>query len=144
VNYVERESREELIRRLSAEYLVLRNLIQELRRRVEILNRLLIEIDDTLSSLESVKELKEEDSVLFSIGSMSYVRGKIIDRDKVLVNVGADVVIEKSIDDAMEYLRDKQKSIQLELRTTVAQLQQASTRLSELEGLLEREARERE
>lgn len=141
---MERESREELIRRLSAEYLVLRNLIQELRRRVEILNRLLIEIDDTLSSLESVKELKEEDSVLFSIGSMSYVRGKIIDRDKVLVNVGADVVIEKSIDDAMEYLRDKQKSIQLELRTTVAQLQQASTRLSELEGLLEREARERE
>ena len=53
--------REEIIRRLSAEYLVLRNLIQELRRRAELLNRLLIEIDDTLSSLESVKELKEGD-----------------------------------------------------------------------------------
>lgn len=136
-----REEREELIRRLSAEYLILRNLIQELRRRAEILNRLLVEIDDTLSSLEGVKGLRDKDLVLFSIGSMSYVRGKIVDKDKILVNVGAGVVVEKTIDEAIEYLRDRQKNIQLELRTVIAQLQQASARLSEVEGVLEREAK---
>jgi len=141
VKSVGREEREELIRRLSAEYLILRNLIQELRRRAEILNRLLVEIDDTLSSLEGVKGLRDKDLVLFSIGSMSYVRGKIVDKDKILVNVGAGVVVEKTIDEAIEYLRDRQKNIQLELRTVIAQLQQASARLSEVEGVLEREAK---
>jgi len=138
---VERAEQEERIRRLSAEYLVLRNLVQELQRRVDALNRVLMEISDTISSLESVKELDEEHFILFPIGFMSYVKGKVVNKNKVLINVGAGVVIEKTVEEAMEYLKDKQKTIQLELRTTVAQLQQASARLSELETILEKEAK---
>lgn len=138
---MERAEQEERIRRLSAEYLVLRNLVQELQRRVDALNRVLMEISDTISSLESVKELDEEHFILFPIGFMSYVKGKVVNKNKVLINVGAGVVIEKTVEEAMEYLKDKQKTIQLELRTTVAQLQQASARLSELETILEKEAK---
>jgi len=138
---VERAEQEERIRRLSAEYLVLRNLVQELQRRVDALNRVLMEISDTISSLESVKELDEEHFILFPMGFMSYVKGKVVNKNKVLINVGAGVVIEKTVEEAMEYLKDKQKTIQLELRTTVAQLQQASARLSELETILEKEAK---
>jgi len=130
------KSSEEVIRKLSAEYLLLRNAFQNLQRKAELLNRILSDIDNTLASLENIKNLKEEHSIIFSLGSSVYVKGKITSFDRILVDVGSGVVMEKSIDDAIEYLRERQRDLQLELRTTLIQIRQISSRMEEIENIL--------
>ena len=132
---------EDVVRRLSSEYLLLRSYAQALQQRADILNRVIADIDGTLSSLETIKGLGDEDVVLFPLGSASYIRGKVVDRGKVLVDVGAGVVVEKDVDEAVEYLRERQRDAQLELKTVLAQLQQVTTRLEQIEAALERAAR---
>ncbi|RLE74893.1 MAG: prefoldin subunit alpha [Thermoprotei archaeon] len=132
---------EDVVRRLSSEYLLLRSYAQALQQRADILNRVIADIDGTLSSLETIKGLGDEDVVLFPLGSASYIRGKVVDKGKVLVDVGAGVVVEKDVDEAVEYLRERQRDAQLELKTVLAQLQQVTTRLEQIEAALERAAR---
>ncbi len=132
---------EDVVRRLSSEYLLLRSYAQALQQRADILNRVIADIDGTLSSLEAIRELGDDDVVLFPLGSASYVRGRVVDKGKVLVDVGAGVVVEKSVNEAVEYLRERQRDAQLELKTVLAQLQQVTARLEQIEAALERAAR---
>lgn len=134
----EERTEEEALRRLASEYALLRDLVQALRQRVDLLTQLINSIENTLSSLEAMKKLKPNSVLIFPLGNLVYVKSKVIDPNKVLVNVGAGVVLEKSINDAIEYLKNRQKSLRVELESTVAQLRHASTRLQELGSLIER------
>lgn len=132
---------EESIRRLSAEYVLLRNLVQSLQERIELLNQLINNIEVTLNSLEGIKNLKEENEVLFPLGGIVYVKSKVLITNKVLINVGAGIVLEKNISEAMEYLRDRQRTLKLELQSALVQLRHATARLQEISAVLEKEAK---
>ncbi len=132
-------SPEETVRRLSIEYVRLRNLVQILQQRVDLLNQLISNIETTLNSLESIKNLGKDNVVLFPLGGLVYVKSKILSTDKILVNIGAGVVLEKSIDDAIQFLKNKQRELKLELESTLISLRQATARLQEISAALERE-----
>ena len=63
--------------------------------------------------MEKIKEgVKNDDDILLPIGGLVKIRAKIMDTQRILVSVGQDVVIEKSLDDSISFLEniiDKQK-----------------------------------
>jgi len=72
---------------------------------LEILNVSLGTIINSKKTLENIKEgVNQDDEILVPIGGRVYVKASIKDVEKVLLVVPQDVVIEKDLDGAIEFL----------------------------------------
>lgn len=93
-------------------YQLLQNRLNELKDQSKIIQNQYMEIETTLQALEDLKKTKDDNETLFSIGSGCYSFGKLILRDKLLLNLGAGVVIEKSVLDALKILQNKKTELE--------------------------------
>ena len=59
---------------------------------------------NTKATLENLKDTKEDDDILVPIGSIAVMKGKIRASDKVLIKISQDIVIEKDLDCAIEFI----------------------------------------
>ncbi|KJE49918.1 MULTISPECIES: prefoldin subunit alpha [Acidiplasma] len=87
----------------------LKNLIENINGRIEIIAKTLQETSETASLLENNEYQKSED-VKISIGSGLFARATL-NTDKILVPVGSNVYIEKDRADALEDLKANIKNL---------------------------------
>lgn len=120
------EEREELERSL-LELNRGRAMIEAMREQVALLNTTLSELSSTMETIRKLKELPEGTEVLTPIGSGSFVRAKLMPLEKILTGVGAEVVVERTPDEALKFLEEKSsevgKAIQ-QLRSEMTNLEQ--------------------
>jgi len=128
----ERETRE----RLTAEYAVVSQLAEEIRRQIDLLTSAIDEIATTRAALKEVEKLSGGEEMLVSLGSSVMIRVSYKKADKVLVRVGNDVVVEKSMEDAFEYLNEQEKNLRQTLERRSAEYQNVISRLAEIEKAL--------
>ena len=88
---------------------------------------------EATSAIESIKSLKQKPTseTLVPIGMGTYVQTKISSNDKIVLNIGAGVAMEKDPDTAINYLEARIKEIEVALQETAAKKQEASTRLEQ-------------
>ena len=91
---------------------------------------------DATSAIESIQSLKQKQTsdTLVPIGMATYVKTKISSDDKIVLNIGAGVVIEKDAETAMNYLEARIKEIEIALQDTAAKKQDAAARLEQGKG----------
>jgi prefoldin alpha subunit len=88
------------------------------------------EIDRTLQAL---KELKTGQTSLFNIGSGIFVKGETKEVEKLLVNVGANVFIENTPEQAISFLEEKKKELNEAKEDLVKSMEAISNRLKEID-----------
>jgi len=88
---------------------------------------------EATSAIESINSLKQKPTseTLVPIGMGTYVQTKISSDDKIVLNIGAGVAMEKDPDTAINYLEARIKEIEVALQETAAKKQEASTRLEQ-------------
>ena len=75
------------------------------QRQLEIINASLGNIMNTKITVENLKEgVKQDDEILLPIGGLVNIKASIKEPDKVLLAVTQDVIIEKDLDGALEFL----------------------------------------
>jgi prefoldin alpha subunit len=121
-------------------------LIEALSKQVALLNASLSELSFTMEAIEKLRGAPEGAEILTPIGSGSFVRAKLMPLEKVLTGVGADVVVERTPEEALKFLEEKSsevgKAVQ-DLRAEMAKLTQRMEALRpEIEKLLSK-SRER-
>jgi len=84
---------------------------QQINRLQEELGKIELLKLEILKSIESMEGLKQSKEVLVPLGGGVFVRAVVEDRDKVIVNVGADVFVEKSIDETIEDLKGSSEEL---------------------------------
>jgi prefoldin alpha subunit len=60
-----------------------------------------------VQTLENLSKLNKDDSMLLPIGSGAYIRSKVESNEVSLIDVGAGVIVEKPIPDAVAFLKSK-------------------------------------
>ena len=58
----------------------------------------------TKATLENLKNTNESEDILVPIGSIAVIKSKIKDSKKVLISISQDIVIEKDLDSAIEFV----------------------------------------
>ena len=88
---------------------------------------------EATAAIESIKSLsqKPESETLVPIGMGTYVPTKILPNNKIVLNIGAGVAVEKDFPSAINYLEARIKEIEIALQDTAAKKQDASTRLEQ-------------
>lgn len=92
--------------------------LNEYRQQIEILTQQLGMIEqqrlESTAAIESLLAIQEDEEgiVLLPIGGGAFLRVKVLDAGHVLLNLGADVSVERATAEAIEYLQDR--TIELE------------------------------
>lgn len=95
---------------------------------------------EAISSVESIRGINQnqEFESLIPVGLGTYVKANISGASKVLLNVGAGIVVEKDHNSAINYLESRIKELQVALNETASQKHQLLVRLEQLKQEMNR------
>jgi prefoldin alpha subunit len=111
---------DEEVRQLLSDIRLLEGSARVLQSRMDIISAALSETTTAIQTLEGAKGQPEGTEVLTPIGSGSFVKSKVTDPNKIMIGVGAGVIVEKSIDDSIKDLRLRSSDLE-RARVTVTQ-----------------------
>jgi prefoldin alpha subunit len=88
---------------------------------------------EAISAIESIKALREkpDSDSLVPIGMGTYVQTKISSSNKIILNIGAGIAMEKTYDSSINYLEARIKEIEVSIQDTTARKQDAMARLEQ-------------
>jgi prefoldin alpha subunit len=119
---------EETVNAIVVEMRVLESTYNELTSRQNLLERALLENRAALDSLNGLGD-KPGDEVLMQIGGGAMLRSSPPSTDKVLVSVGASVVIEKPKAEAVAILEARTRDVEKSLVSLIGQRNELAERL---------------
>ena len=125
---------EETANTLVVEIRVLESTYNELTARQNLLERALLE---GRAALETIKGLSGADSeVLTQIGGGAMLHAPPPSTERVLINVGASVVIEKTREEAMAVLEERSRDVEKTIVSLIGQRNEIAQRLNSDRDLL--------
>lgn len=122
----EKELQEKLIT-----YRLIEARIESLLKQREILIKTLMELENTIEGIEELE--KKSEDLLFSIGSQTYMPARIIEKNKLIVEIGANVALEKSLEDGKKILEKRREEIEKSVESIETAINQLSSKLKEID-----------
>ena len=121
---------EEQAQQLLQQMQMLENMFAELSQKE---NSIVNIIRDANSAIKSIQELKANPNSesLVPVGMGTFIKTKSMPDEKIVVNVGAGVAIEKDHDSALNYLESKIKELEVALQETNSQRQQIAANIEQ-------------
>lgn len=109
---------------------MLENMFAELSQKENSIGNIIRDANSAIKSIQEIKTNPDSES-LVPIGMGTFIKTKNIPNEKVVVNVGAGVAIEKDHDSALNYLESKIKELEVALQETNSQRQQVAANLEQ-------------
>ena len=109
---------------------MLENMFAELSQKE---NSIVNIIRDANSAVKSIQELNSNPNseTLVPVGMGTFIKTKSIPNEKVVLNMGAGVAIEKDHDSALNFLESKIKELEVALQETNTQRQQIAANIEQ-------------
>jgi prefoldin alpha subunit len=104
-----------------------------LREQLEILELAIKEHSQALETLKDFKAIEKDNEILIPIGADTLIFGKVLDKSKVIINVGAGIAMEENIKSAIEKLSERMEKIETnkdKILTSITNLQDQAVRLN--------------
>jgi prefoldin alpha subunit len=122
-------SPEETVNALVVEVRVLEGTYNELTARQNLLERALLE---SRAALDSIKGLSSQEAteVLTQIGGGAMLRSQPPSTERVLVSIGANVVIEKTREEAAAMLEERSRDVEKTIVSIIGQRNEIAQRLN--------------
>lgn len=119
---------EDMVNKLVTEVRVLEETFNDLSARQNLLERILLE---SQSSLDTIKGLSssQETEALIPVGAGVLLRATPPATDKVLLNIGANVVVEKTREGATKFIEKRVGELEENIGAVASQRNQIASRL---------------
>ncbi len=114
----------------------LRKEAEGIQDRIEEIQLIKNEIDKAIESLEFFEKAESVDALL-NLGGGVFAYADVKENKKVLVDVGAGVIIEKEVSDAIETLKNKKQEMDDAERKLRELLNQIANQMMKIQGELE-------
>jgi prefoldin alpha subunit len=95
-----------------------------------------MEAHAAIEALEAMRTA-EGDTVLLPIGGGVNVRAKVIDPEKILLAIGAEVVVERSNNEAVEFLKERIMEMEASTKKVAETLERVRAQMNEINRRLE-------
>lgn len=93
------------------EFQQLQQQIEMMSKQMEEVNQQLMELEISKNALEEVEKCDKGTEILAQIANGIFVKTKLDCNQKLVVNVGADTTVEKSIPDVIKMLDEQQEMV---------------------------------
>lgn len=108
--------------------------VESLSRQVQMLRVSLDEVTLASNSLKAFHEAKEGDEIMVPVGAQCLVTVKVTSKKNVIVGIGSNLSVEKTTDEAIQYMDGNIAEISEALKSSanaLGEAQQALTTLSQ-------------
>ncbi|WAC06163.1 MAG: prefoldin subunit alpha [Methanoregula sp.] len=94
---------------------------------------------EALTAVEALQGIAgaEDGTVLLQIGGGASVRVKVPDPDTILLNIGADVIVERTNKDTVEFLKDRVTEMEASEKKVAEALNRLRSQMNEIAKRLE-------
>jgi len=94
---------------------------------------------EALAAIEALQGISEADdnTVLLQIGGGASLRVRVLEPDTVLLNIGAEVIVERTNKDAVEFLKDRITEMEASEKKVVETLDRLHSQMNEINKRLE-------
>jgi prefoldin alpha subunit len=94
---------------------------------------------EALAAIEALEAMRESEdaTVLLQIGGGASVRAKVLEPDKILLSIGAEVIVERSNKDAVEYLKERIIEMEASQKRVSETLNHLQSQMNEINKRLE-------
>jgi prefoldin alpha subunit len=135
-----RSKEEEELRKLSVELRFFEQTAETLQSRINMMNAAMTDLTYANMTLDGIEKEKENAELLVPIGGSSYVKVKLANPDKVVVGMGADISVEKTLQEAKSILKERLGDLEKTMVSAQQQFAQVADRINtgrnRLESLL--------
>jgi len=116
---------------LAVESRFLEEAVNELQSRISLTNSALTELRISSITMEGLEKEKKDSQLFVPIGGGSYVKARLETANKVVVGVGADVAVERTLKEAKEELEARIAELEKTREALVQQFNQVVERIQE-------------
>jgi len=89
-----------------------------------------------MTTIDNIRKGEGREEILIPVGSRTFIKAKLIDPDKVIIHLGADVAAEKTLEDAQKLLEERLGEVQEVLSERRRLLDQIVAKLGEIQNRL--------
>lgn len=125
------------------ELMMLQQYLQEYGQQAEIFVQQLQLLEngrmEALAAIESLQEMLTSDdgTVLLQIGGGASVRAKVVEPEKVLLAIGAEVIVERSNKDAVEFLQERVMEMEASAKKVAETIDKLRAQMNEINKRIE-------
>ncbi len=128
---------EEEVRRLVLTYQQYQAQAEALVRQISVMQLTVEGLDRALGAVDAMDKAEEGQEMLVPIGSGSFVHAKLASREKVVLNVGAGVSIEKTAPEAKEILKARKAEVSEGLKKLNEVLSKVDQEMQKIQAILD-------
>ena len=121
---------EEQAQQLLYQMQMLEGYLSELSQKEATIVSVIREASSAIQSLKTIDN-KTDNETLTPVGLGTFVKTKVVPNEKLILNIGAGIAIEKDKDSAINFLELRLKEMQVALQETSNQKQQISASLEQ-------------
>ncbi len=136
------EPRKEELQRLYIEGENNRRQMESILTQIQVLEAAINEAESAISVLNSLREAKAGNEILVPIGSGSFIRGELTDRENVIIGIGAGISVERKVNEAKKILEEREKGMKDALEKLRNSSTEMNKKLMEINSRSERIIRE--
>lgn len=93
-------------------YQLLNQNLQSLKQQFDLIQQQFIEVKSTVMSIDDLRKTGEKNEIFLPLGSGCYGKGKLTDKNDIMVNVGAGIFVNKKSVEAKLFLDERVKEIE--------------------------------
>lgn len=102
---------EEGVRKLLYQIELGKRQIEQLNRQSQMVEAALGELNSSIETLGTLKDLRPGVEILVQAGAGTYIKATLKDSENVLVGIGADMSVEKTVSEAQSTLESRKKQL---------------------------------
>ncbi|MAG91626.1 prefoldin subunit alpha [Candidatus Woesearchaeota archaeon] len=91
------DDKEKKAHEMYVEYQALDQHIKQLQKQLEVVTNQLMELSVTSNGLEEFKKINDDNEIFVPLSSGIFAKASVKDKSKLLVNVGANVAVQKDV-----------------------------------------------
>ncbi len=107
-----KEKNNEDLQKKYLEFQILVNQINQLQQQIVSIQNQLIELRDLKENLSKLKDIKEGTESYVPLSSNIFIKSKIIDKEELLVGVGSNVLLPKTLDETTDLIDKQSKDLE--------------------------------
>ena len=111
--------------------------LKELQKNIQAIDEQVMEVVSVVQALNDLKKVKAGTQALVPISPGIFVNAELKDNDELLINVGANVTVKKSVEETKQMLDSRMVELKNQKQEFLKELEELGTRAQELEEELE-------
>ncbi|MBI2665556.1 prefoldin subunit alpha [Candidatus Woesearchaeota archaeon] len=114
---------EEELQEKYLQFKTLQEHIEQITEQAEMLNQRNVELEATKESLDEIGKTKVNTEMLAPLAEGIFMKTQLKDNTNIIVNVGADITVEKPVSDVRKMLEEQKKELTMKIIEAQALLQ---------------------